>query len=94
LGTLPSMQAAAAVTASAVSLKGSKWRRLTYFLALVESEKNFSCRSSVSVLESFLSSVIYDGFRQIQDASMRCERVVSTRCEHEQSAKTKAKPIY
>lgn len=46
LGTLPSMQAAAAETASAVSLKGSKWRRLMYFLALSESAKNFSWRSS------------------------------------------------
>lgn len=51
------MQAAAAVTASAVSAKGSKWMRLMNFLAFVESEKNLSWRSSSDVLESFLSSV-------------------------------------
>lgn len=53
------MQAAAAVTASAVSAKGSKWMRSTYFLALEESAKNFSLMSSSDVLESFLSSAIY-----------------------------------
>ncbi len=56
--TLPSIQAAAAVTASAVSANGSKWIRLTYFFALEASAKNLSLISSSDVLESFFSSVI------------------------------------
>ena len=56
--TLPSIQAAAAVTASAVSANGSKCIKFTYFLAFLASAKNLSCRSSSDVLDNFFSSVI------------------------------------
>mmetsp|Transcript_26449 Transcript_26449/g.55510 ORF Transcript_26449/g.55510 Transcript_26449/m.55510 type:complete len:152 (+) Transcript_26449:148-603(+) len=76
LGTLPSMQAAAAATASAVSAKGSKWMRLTYFLALEASAKNLSWRSSSDVLESFLSSVILNREYPAGVSKRRCIVVV------------------
>ena len=58
MDTFPSMQAAAAVTASAVSANGSKCIKFTYFLAFLASAKNLSCRSSSDVLDNFFSSVI------------------------------------
>ena len=53
------MHKVAAETASAVSEKGWKETRLRKDEALSESEKNVSCISSVSVLESFLSLETY-----------------------------------
>ena len=55
LETFPSMQAVAADTASAVSMKGWKERRFTKEVASDAVEKNFLWMSSGSVLASFFS---------------------------------------